>query len=222
MRLRVAQFLANLWQEPLHGHPCMVNRSREDRGSPPGRSFMRAEDLVLAIPGRLDRPAASARHRGRDHDQDRRNDDADDPPDPVDAARRLNTQRCGEVVADEHAADPADNRKPERNVVAVPRREELAQQADDDACDDHTDDVHRRPFHPLERPCSAALPEYPSGRGLNLAWQPWQAGLSVDGIEAFTVWVRSRGAARRGRPAGTGLSRTRSSAATGTGRRPAW
>src|SRR5215213_7524721 len=98
----------------------------------------------------LDRPAASARHRGRDHDQDGRDDDADDPPDPVDAARRLNTERCGEVVADEHSADPADNRKPERNVVAVAWREELAQQADDDACDDHTDDVHLRPLSSLE------------------------------------------------------------------------
>src|SRR5215211_2995608 len=75
----------------------------------------------------LDRPAASARHRGRDHDQDGRDNDADDPPDPVDAARRLNTERCGEVVADEHAADPADNGEPERNVVAVAWCEELAQ-----------------------------------------------------------------------------------------------
>src|SRR5215216_1776412 len=94
----------------------------------------------------LDRPAASGCHRGRDHDQDGRDDDADDPPGPVDAARRLNTEGCGQVVADEHAADPADNGEPERNVVAVAWREELAQQADDDACDDHTDDVHRRPL----------------------------------------------------------------------------
>src|SRR5215216_5026458 len=97
----------------------------------------------------LDRPAASARQRGRDHDQDRRDNDADNPPDPVNAARRLNTERCGEVVADEHAPDPADNGEPERNVVAVAWREELAQQADDDACDDHTDDVHRRPLSPV-------------------------------------------------------------------------
>src|SRR5215207_8873410 len=118
-------------------------------GSQPGRRFIRTDDLVLAVLRPLDRPAASARHRGRDHDQDRRDDDADDPPDPVDAARRLNPQRCGKVVADEHAADPADNSQPERNVVAVPRREELAQQADDDAGDDHTDDVQRRPLSPV-------------------------------------------------------------------------
>ena len=43
------------------------------------------------------------------------------------AARRLNTERCGEVVADEHSADPADNGEPERDVVAVAWREELAQ-----------------------------------------------------------------------------------------------
>src|SRR3712207_4879215 len=103
-----------------------------------------------SVPGLLDRPAASARHRGRDHDEDGRDDDADDPPDPVDAARRLNTEPCGQVVADEHAADPADNREPERNVVSVARRDELAEQADDDACDDHTDDVHRRPLSPIE------------------------------------------------------------------------
>src|SRR4030095_13838278 len=93
--------------------------------------------------------ATSARDRGRDHDQDRCDDDADDPPDPVDAARGLNPEGCGQVVADEHAADPADNGEPERNVVAVARREELAQQADDDACDDHTDDVHPRPLSPV-------------------------------------------------------------------------
>src|SRR5918994_171976 len=102
----------------------------------------------------LDRPAASGCHRGRDHDQDGRDDDADDPPGPVDAARRLNTERCGQVVADEHAADPADNSEPERNVVAVARREELAQQADDDAGDDHTNNVHSDPFTHWERPYS--------------------------------------------------------------------
>src|SRR5829696_633190 len=76
----------------------------------------------------LDRPAASAGYRGRDHDQDGSDDDADDPPDPVNATRRLNPERCGQVVADEHPADPADNRQPERNVVTVARGEELAQQ----------------------------------------------------------------------------------------------
>src|SRR5215204_6392673 len=118
--------------------------SRRREGA--GRSFLRAEDLVLAVPGLLDRPAASGCHRGRDHDQDGRHDDADDPPGPVNAARRRNTERGGEVVADEHTADPADNGEPEWNVVAVAWRDELAQQADDDAGDDHTDDVHRRPL----------------------------------------------------------------------------
>src|SRR5215207_10919205 len=118
----------------------------------------------------LDRPAASGGHRGRDHDQDGRDDDADDPPGPVDAGRRVNTERCGEVVADEHATDPADNSEPERDVVAVAWREELAQQADDDACDDHTMMSTGDPFHPLGCPCSSALWEPPSGRGLNSAW----------------------------------------------------
>src|SRR5215207_6378155 len=107
----------------------------------------------------LDRPAASGGHRGRDHDEDGRDDDADDPPGPVDAGRRLNTDRCGEVVADEHDADPADNGEPDRDVVAVAWREELAQQADDDAGDDHTDDVHSDPFTCWRRPCSSAVPE---------------------------------------------------------------
>ena len=40
---------------------------------------------------------------------------------------------------------PHTTGKPERNVVAVAWGDELAQQADD-AGDDHTDDVHRRPF----------------------------------------------------------------------------
>ena len=48
-----------------------------------GWSFIRTENLVLAVLGPLDRPAASARHRGRDHDEDGRDDDADDPPDPA-------------------------------------------------------------------------------------------------------------------------------------------
>src|SRR5215211_3048518 len=136
---------------------CRPGRSREGSDSRPGRRFIRAEDLVLAVREPLDRPAASARHRGCDHDEDSRDDDADDPPDPVDAADRLNTEGCGEVVADEHAADPADNRQPERDVVAVARGEELAQQADDDACDDHTDDVHRRPLSLLGRPGSTVF-----------------------------------------------------------------
>src|SRR5215218_10044713 len=119
-----------------------------------GRSFIRAEDLVPRDRRTfLDRPAASGCHRGRDHDEDGRDDDADDPPGPVDAARRRNPERCGEVVADEHAADPADNGEPERDVVAVAGREELAQQADDDAGDDQTDDVHRRPLSLLGWPC---------------------------------------------------------------------
>src|SRR5215216_7946680 len=119
----------------------------------------------------LDRPAASsARQRGRNHDKDRRDDDADDPPDPVDAARRLNTQRCGEVVADEYPDDPADNGEPERNVVAVAWREELAQQADDDACDDHTDDVHRRPLSPVGDGLVPALREYSPRPTAHPAW----------------------------------------------------
>src|SRR5215218_803798 len=67
-----------------------AGRSREDRGSPPGRNFIRAQDLVLEIAGvvrsscRVVRPSPS-----RDHDKDGRDDDADDPPDPVDAARGL-------------------------------------------------------------------------------------------------------------------------------------
>ena len=40
-------------------------------------------------------------------------------------ARRVNTQRCGEGVADEHAADPADNSEPERDVVTVARAKNL-------------------------------------------------------------------------------------------------
>ena len=58
----------------------------------------------------------------------------------------------------------------ERNVVAIARREELAQQADDDARDDHPEDVHRRPFHllgtALFRHCASTRP----GRRLNPAW----------------------------------------------------
>jgi hypothetical protein len=84
----------------------MRGRSREDRTPGPPSAPSAPEDLVLAVLGPLDRPAASARHRGRDHDQDSRDDNADDPPDPVNAARRRNPQRGGQVVADEHAADP--------------------------------------------------------------------------------------------------------------------
>src|SRR5215217_2022003 len=139
------------------------------RGSPAGRSFIHTEDLVLAVPGLLDRPAASGCHRGRDHHEDGRDDDADDPPGPVNAARRRNTERGGEVVADEHTANPADNGEPERNVVAVARREELAQCADDDAGDDQPDDVHSDPFHRLGTALFLGMRESRPSRGFNPA-----------------------------------------------------
>jgi hypothetical protein len=73
-------------------------------------------------------------------------------------------------VASTPSADPADNGEPERNVVAVPRRKELAQPADDDAGDDHTDDVHSDPFHRLGTALFFGSAGAPSGRGLNPAW----------------------------------------------------
>src|SRR5215211_8566073 len=105
---------------------CRPGRSREVVARRPAGTPSALRTWSSRSQDALDGPAASARHRSRNHDQDGRDDDADDPPDPVDAARRLHPERCGEVVADEHPADPADNREPEWNVVAVARREELA------------------------------------------------------------------------------------------------
>src|SRR5829696_3667770 len=86
-------------------------------------------------------------HGRRDDDEDGRDDDADDPPDPVDAAGCLDAQSSGDVVADQHAADAAEQGQPERDVVPVAGSDELAQQSDDDACDENSDDLHDEAFH---------------------------------------------------------------------------
>src|SRR5829696_3398488 len=98
----------------------------------------------------------------REHDEDRRDDDTDDPPGPVDALGRLDPQGSGDVVADEHAADATEDSQPERDVVPVAGSDELAEQPDDEACDENSDDVHDGAFRSrsvADRACST--PERP-------------------------------------------------------------
>src|SRR4051794_37017007 len=86
-------------------------------------------------------------HGRRDDDEDGRDDDADDPPDPVDALGCLDPQSCGDVVADQHTADAAEQGQPERDVVPVAGSDELAEQSDDQTCDENSDDLHDDAFH---------------------------------------------------------------------------
>ena len=60
----------------------------------------------------------------------------------------LDAEGSRDVVADQDTDDAADDREPQRDVVPVSGGHELAEQADDDAGDDDSDDIHgARTFH---------------------------------------------------------------------------
>ena len=71
-----------------------------------------------------------------------RGDDGDDPADPVDTVGAVATEQRVDVVAEEHAADAAEDGEPQRDVVLVAGGDELAEETDDRAYDDEDDDVH--------------------------------------------------------------------------------
>src|SRR5829696_1470449 len=73
--------------------------------------------------------------------------DDDEPPDPVDPAGCLDAQSSGDVVADQHAADAAEQGQPEGDVVPVAGSDELPQQSDDQTRDENSDDLHVDAFH---------------------------------------------------------------------------
>src|SRR4051812_31709484 len=89
------------------------------------RSGAIVEMVTDALPSRL--LGASGHGRG-DHHEDRGQDDRDEEGDPVDAAGVTE-----EAVPDDDAGDAAEHGQPQRNVVLVARRHELAQQTDDHA-----------------------------------------------------------------------------------------
>jgi hypothetical protein len=64
------------------------------------RDEQQCRGSLLAGPRRASDPStgAAAGDGRSDHDEDRRDDDADDPSNPVDALRRLHAQRGGDVV----------------------------------------------------------------------------------------------------------------------------
>src|SRR5215211_5764674 len=94
--------------------------SQQDRGARRGSSVRESAHPVPArsVGARTSRVATSRQsapaagpppgHSRRDDDEDGRDNDADDPPDPVDAAGCLDAQSSGDVVTDQYAADAAE------------------------------------------------------------------------------------------------------------------
>ena len=77
----------------------------------------------------------------RDHDEDRRNGDADDPPQSGDAACLFDPQRGGEVVPDEHPPMPQITVSQSRVLSRSPGPTNFAQQPDDDAGDEDPENL---------------------------------------------------------------------------------
>ena len=67
--------------------------------------------------------------------------DRDKPAHPVDAGAAVASERGVDEPAEDDASDPAEDGEPQRDVVLVARGDELSEQADDDARDDHNDDL---------------------------------------------------------------------------------
>src|SRR5215217_2241078 len=134
----------------LSAHPVLANTFH---GVSPDlwlRTRDPTEAWLWAVPvQRLQEPGESqdARprprcHRGGDHDEDSGYGDRDDPPHPVDTRTTVAPERGVDEPADQDPTDAADDGQPDRDVVPVARGDELAQQADDDAGEDDTDDLH--------------------------------------------------------------------------------
>src|SRR5215203_5331326 len=96
-----------------------------------------------------------AGQRGSDHYQNGSNSDRNQPADPVDPCSLTAAERGVEEPAQDHAADSAQDREPDRNVVLVARGDELAEHADHDARDDDPNNLHAYlpvvPDRPLRR-----------------------------------------------------------------------
>ncbi len=60
-------------------------------------------------------------------------------------ATAVATERPVDDVADEDSADPAQQGGPQRDVVLVAGRDELAEEADDDASEEKPDELHEKP-----------------------------------------------------------------------------
>src|SRR5688572_15090656 len=80
-------------------------------------------------------------HVRKDH-QYRCNRDRDQPSDPVDPWAAAAAEQDVEVPADDDTTDATQDGEPDRDVVPSARSNKLAEQADDDARDNDSDDLH--------------------------------------------------------------------------------
>src|SRR5215217_2368472 len=81
-------------------------------------------------------------HRRGDNHQDRGNGNRHEPAGPVNAGATVATERRVEVPADDDSSDTTQDGEPEWDVVPTIRSNKLAEQANNDARDNHSDDLH--------------------------------------------------------------------------------
>jgi len=84
----------------------------------------------------------ASRDRGSDHDKDCRHRNGNEPTHPVDSRAAITSEGRVDEPTDQNAANPAKHREPNGSVVSATRRNELAQQADDNSGNDYSDDFH--------------------------------------------------------------------------------
>src|SRR4030095_12325811 len=96
-------------------------------------------------------------HVGDDH-QYRSNRDCDEPADPIDSGAAVATEQNVDVPADEDTTDATQDGEPDRDVVPSARSNKLAEQPNDDARDNHADDLPMQQL-PLSHP--PILPSIP-------------------------------------------------------------
>src|SRR5512133_226735 len=135
-RVEPVSFLLNaLTPHFLASHPAIDGALRVKWGV----SYQRERGLGL----RRATPCSGPHHHGiGDDHQDRGNGNGDEPTDPVDSRTPVATERRVDVPADEDTDDATHNGEPDRDVVPCARSNKLPKQANNDACNDHSDDLH--------------------------------------------------------------------------------
>src|SRR5215217_2584989 len=103
-----------------------------------GRQNENGQVLSAQLPTRL----ALCGHCRCDHNQYRSNRNCDQPTDPINPWAAVATERGVDVPADDDTSDAAQDGEPEWDVVPATRSNELAEQANNDARDNHSDDLH--------------------------------------------------------------------------------
>ena len=84
----------------------------------------------------------AARHCGGNDDKHRGHRDRNEPAHPIDPGAPVAAEGAVNEPADQYAADPTEDGEPNGSVVSAAWCNELAQQADDDSGNDHSDDFH--------------------------------------------------------------------------------